>query len=294
MEGESSSVFDLWKPLSLQPQVVSIIMVFIILAGFIIYYYIKMRKLDPKEPPKGIAFFIFNIINFFKRMVFETVGPRFVKITPYIITLFLYIAGCNLISMIGFENPTASTTVTFSMGIVSVVGTICVGIRYQKSRYFLRFLFKFNYVSKKTNKHYLIPYCINPFGFTDVITPILSISLRLWGNIFAGALIIMLIYSVPVALFHKDPLVDEVGPEGLLVSIIAAPFHGFLDLLIGVIQSFVFVVLTLSYWGNESTEEHADYDMVEYDRKIIEQGFDKWEKEKIQVELKSVTNIDKN
>lgn len=291
MENQSKSAFDLWAPFEPNSTITSIILVTIILASFVIYYWVTIRKLDVKEAPKGIAFFIFSMINSFKNLVFETVGPKFLKFTPYIMTLFLYIVGCNLISLLGFENPTASTSVTFSMGFITVMGTIITAIRYQKSRFFLRFLFKFSYTNKKTNKTYLIPYCFNPFGVLDFITPLLSISLRLWGNIFAGGLILSLVYSLPMLFFGKNPLVDEAGPELLIFSVFSLPFHGFLDLLIGVIQAYVFIVLTLSYWGNETTNENVPTDQVEEELKIREQGLEAWEENNIKVKLTNVGEI---
>lgn len=298
---EPKSAFDVWNwglrdgNLLLRPEIVSIVVVFLILAGFIIYYYFYMKKLDPKQPPKGMAFFIFNLINFFKNLIFDTVGPAFIKFTPYIITLFFYIAGCNLVSLLGFENPTATTTVTFSMGLVTVIGMVITAIRYQKSRFFLRFLFKFNYTSKKTGKTYLVPYFINPLGVLDVVTPLISISLRLWGNIFAGALILSLLYAIPMVIVGKNPTPDYdviQGPELLIISIFAVPIHGFLDGLIGIIQAYVFVVLTLSYWGNEANSELSNRKLIE--KNLVEQqkGFDVWEKEQIQVQLKSVSKIE--
>lgn len=291
MENEQKSAFDLWNPFSLNTDIVAIAVVFLIISAFVIYYWLSMRKLDVKEAPKGIAFFIFNTINFCKNLVFETVGQRFVKFTPYIVTLFVYIVGCNIISIFGFENPTASTTVTFSMGFVTVIGTIITAIRYQKSRFFLRFLFKFEYHSKKTNKKYLVPYFFNPFGLLEFVTPLLSISLRLWGNIFAGGLILSLLYSIPMLFFQKNPLVQEAGPEIILFSIFSVPFHGFLDLLIGVIQSFVFVVLTLSYWGNEATSELTKHEMIEEDKKRNKKYIEELDSNIVKVKLTNVREI---
>ncbi len=290
---ESKSAFDLWKPFELRPEILSIAVVFIILLSFTLYYAKVMKKINPKEPPKGLAFFVFNIVNSIKCLVFEILGPKFMKLTPYVITLFLYIAACNLISLFGFENPTASTTVTFSMGIMTVIISITTAIRYQK-RYFLwRFLFMFSYKSKKSKKSYKIPVFVNPFGFLDFITPVLSISLRLWGNIFAGGLILTLIYAIPMVFFNHNPLIQDPQAEIILFSIIAAPFHGFLDLVIGLIQAFVFVVLSLSYWGNEFSNEFVDEKIKETNRILQEKGIDEWEKNQSNVQLTNIRKLEK-
>lgn len=255
---QSSSAFSEWNPFEYRPEITSIVVVTIIMAIVLVYYNISMKKLDPNKPPKGIVFFIFNIIGAFKTLIYEIMGKEFIKLTPYIFTVFSYIFLCNIISVVGFDNPTALTTVTFSLGLATVLGTIIIGIKYQKSSFFYKFLFKF-YVKTKSGNKVMIPYCFNPFGVIDIIMPWVSISLRLWANIMAGGLIIGLFYSVPMILFKRDPIVMNPGPEVILFSFFAIPLHGFLDWLIGLIQAFVFVVLTLCYWSGSSEIEDEVY-----------------------------------
>lgn len=256
--GDDSSAFTLWNPFELRPEIGSIIVVTIILIALLIYYNISMKKLDPKNPPKGIAFFIFSLIGTFKNLVYESLGKEFVKITPYFLTFFSYILLCNIISVIGYENPTSLTTVTFSLGINTTIGMIIIGIKYQKSSFFYRFLFKFYVPTKKGNK-IMVPYCFNPFGVLDLITPWISMSLRLWANIMAGALIIGLFYALPMVFFRHNPTSTDPKPEIILFSFFAIPLHGFLDWLIGGIQAYVFIVLTLCYWNTCTEIEDENY-----------------------------------
>lgn len=254
--------FDSWKPTQLQPEVFSIVLVFLIISFFVIYYNVKIRKLNPKEAPTGLTLMIFNLINYFKLLVSDLLGVKFVRWTPYFLTLFVYIWGCNLIDTLGFDNPTATTTVTFSMGLVTVVGSFVLGVRFQRSKYFLKYTFKFGYTDKKTGKKKMIPYFFNPLGVMDNVTPLLSISLRLWGNIFAGALILSLFYSISMAIAGVNPLENDGSPFMLIMGIFSTPFHIFFDLLIGSIQAFVFTMLTLAYWGNEMNEEEVESNNV--------------------------------
>lgn len=245
------SAFDLWKPTEIQPEIFSIFLVFVIITFFVVFYNVKIRKLNPKESPTGLTLMIFNLINYFKLLISDMLGQKFVRWTPYFLTLFVYIWGCNLISILGFENPTATITVTFSLGIITVVGTFIIGVRFQRSKYFLKYFFKFTHLNKKTGESKLIPYFFNPLGVMDNVTPLLSISLRLWGNIFAGALILSLFYSISMALAGDNPLINDGSPFMLIMGFISAPAHIFFDLLVGTIQAFVFTMLTLSYWGTE-------------------------------------------
>lgn len=277
------SALESWKPTELQPEIFSIFLVFLIITFFVIFYNVKIRKLNPKEAPTGLALLIFNLINYFKLLTSDMLGQKFVKWTPYFLTLFVYIWGCNLISILGFDNPTATTTVTFSLGIITVVGSFVLGVRFQRSRYFLKYVFKFSYVDKKTGEKKLIPYFFNPLGVMDNVTPLLSISLRLWGNIFAGALILSLFYSISMAIAGVNPLENDGSPFMLIMGFIASPFHAFFDLLVGSVQAFVFTMLTLSYWGTEIKGEEES--------EKLESNFNSEQKSNVSVVLNSIEKI---
>lgn len=148
-------------------------------------------------------------------------------------------------------------------------------------------MFKFTLVNKKTKKETVIPYMFNPYGLVEYFAQLLSISFRLWGNIFAGALIISLFYGIPMVIFQKNPLILEAGPEILISSLFAVPIHAFLDLLVAVIQAFVFVVLTLSYWGNEIPDASIDNKLIGQYTDDLQIGFDELEGNQIKVKLKN-------
>ncbi|MCF0217730.1 MAG: F0F1 ATP synthase subunit A [Malacoplasma sp.] len=254
----AASAFAAWNPLQYTSEITSIVLITLIIAGIAIYYHSAIKKLNPKEPPKGFAFLIFLFISTFKSLTIDVMGKEFVKLTPYFLTLFIYIFLSNIISVIGFANPTQLTTVTFELGLNTVIGSVILGIKYQKWSYLNRFVFKFYIHNKKTKKRYIIPYCFNPMGVVDIITPWISISLRLWANITAGSIILGLFYSIPMALFSDNPVYNTPGPEIILFSFFAIPLHLFLDWLVGFIQSFVFVILTMCYW-NTATEIEDEY-----------------------------------
>ncbi|BAC43846.1 F0F1 ATP synthase subunit A [Malacoplasma penetrans] len=289
---QASSAFSDWKPFEYRSEITSIIVITIIMTLVLVYYNFSMKKLDPNKPPKGIAFFIFNLLGAFKTLVYEIMGKEFIKFTPYIFTVFCYIFLCNIISVVGFENPTALTTVTFALGLFTTLGTIILGIKYQKSSFFYKFLFKF-YIKTKSGNKVMIPYFFNPFGITDIIMPWISISLRLWANIMAGALILGLFYALPMVMFRRDPTVLEPGPEVILFSLFAVPFHGFLDWLVGSIQAFVFVVLTLCYWsGSTEPEEESQVKKIKKKSPLSELKMSAEKRNQSNVDLINVSTIE--
>jgi F-type H+-transporting ATPase subunit a len=123
-----------------------------------------------------------------RSLVVDILGKRLEKLTPYFVFLMSYLLLSNTIGILGLANPTGSLTVTLSFGLVMFIGTFVIGFRYQKLSYLTRFCACVK--SKKTGKHY--PVMINPLNIIEVITPLISISFRLWGNIFAGGVVLTL------------------------------------------------------------------------------------------------------
>ena len=73
----------------------------------------------------------------------------------------------------------------------------------------------------------------------------LSLSLRLYGNLFAGEMIFLLLATLSLSGFHQ---LSTVGGWGLLVlQILLATLWTVFDFLIGILQAFIFMVLTIVY-----------------------------------------------
>lgn len=239
-----------YDPFAIQTILISIIVVFLILSSITVYYYFSIRKLGPKDIPQGFALFIFTFIEYIKQLVYEILGPKFVKATPYFIYLFSYILLSNLLSIVGFENPTASATVTLTMGLCTFLSTLVIALKYQRLSFFRAFTINLKIKNKS------IPVMINPLEIVGKITPLISISMRLWGNIFAGALISSLWFVIPIGI-AQIPASETIGgghPIMLVMSIFTPPLYLYLDMLTGGVQAFVFILLTMVYWKMEIHE----------------------------------------
>ena len=92
-------------------------------------------------------------------------------------------------------------------------------------------------------KHYAQPYAaLTPINIIEEITKPITMTFRLFGNIFSGVLMI----SVIVTLI--PPYLSWIG---------LAVWKPFDELFIGAIQAFIFGLLTIMYLGmGMSTEEH--------------------------------------
>ncbi len=219
-----------------------------------------MVNLKPDEAPSGYALIIFSMIESIKAMVRDVLGPEFEKITPYFLFLVAYIFCSNMIGIFGFENPTGSITVTFSLGIITFIGMLVVGFRYQRISYLKEFTVNVSVKSKKTGEKKTIPVMINPIEIMGKVTPLISISFRLWGNIFAGGLIMTLLYSVPMLGSQGTAALKDGPPDPLmLISVLyVPPLIAFFDILTGSIQTMVFLLLTMIYWTLEKGETNEE------------------------------------
>lgn len=245
-----------------RPQFFTIFVVLAILATCMIVYYVKQKKYKVNEAPKGFVLLVDMYVGYIRSLVIEILGPKFEKLTPYFLYLMSYILLSNIIGIIGLENPTSSLTVTLSMGIVTWIGTQVVAFKYQKLSYLKTFTFGIK--NKKGNK---IPLMINPLEVISCITPLISISCRLWGNIFAGGLVVSLWFYF---LGYVSRNVPALAMFNLLAGLTVAPIHLYFDLLCGCIQALVFTLLTMVYWtlakGEEAVEQ-SESNVVVIDKK---------------------------
>lgn len=229
-----------WKPLSLRPELISIAVITIAISVLAIIYWCKQKSQKYNEAPKGYVLVIQSYVNYIRNITIEILGPNSERIAPFFVFLFTYLLFSNLIGVFGFSNPTASYTVTFSLAFVTFIGTFVIGLKYQKLSYLKQFFICIKIKDKK------IPTLPNPIEIAGAVAPLISLSFRLWGNIFAGGLLISLWFYFTKTCCEKVPVLNTIN---LLGGLTVAPLHMYFDLLCGVVQALVFMLLTMVYWS---------------------------------------------
>ncbi|MCH7951870.1 F0F1 ATP synthase subunit A [Patescibacteria group bacterium] len=208
----------------------------VFLAGFAYWF---SKNLDPKKPVKGIQNLVEMVIEGLYNLMVSIAGERKTReFFPVIATLFLYILFSNWVTLlpgvgtIGITStregkevfsplvrpPSADLNATLGLALFSVIGAQVVGYKYMKLAYFKRF---FNFSNPGR-------FILGLLELTSEVSRIISFSFRLFGNIFAGE--VLLVVSL-----------------ALLPFLAPIPFLG-LEVFIGVIQALVFAVLTLVFW----------------------------------------------
>ncbi|WP_027123887.1 F0F1 ATP synthase subunit A [Mycoplasmoides pirum] len=247
---EQKPIPDLaWTPMVPTAAVITIPITLVIILGFVFAYYFKARKQNPEKAPTGYVLLVEMLVISFENLTVELLGERYKKITPYFLVLILYISVANLLPLIGLSAPTSSITVSLSLGLITFIGIIYMGFKHQRLSYLKNFTVKIKYHRKE------IPIMINPLSIISEITPLLSISMRLTGNIFSGAMIIGLFYSFIQYIFSTvNPTILGLILGSTFGGLVTPIFHLYFDVMIGLIQAYVFVMLTYTYWSNQLIE----------------------------------------
>ncbi len=186
----------------------------------------------------------------------QSISPKHAsRIFPYFMTFFLFILLTNLsglipgISAIGFyrdgklipfvKAATSDINLTLGLALVSAVATHfmsinILGIKEYLSRYF------------SINPVYLF---VGILELVGEITKVISLSFRLFGNIYAGEAVLATISG----LFAKLPAVVFIG----INSVVLLPFVG-LEIIVGLVQALVFSMLTCVFMAILTTSHHDE------------------------------------
>ncbi len=135
----------------------------------------------------------------------------------YIGTLFLFLMLSNMAGVFGLRSPTADYGVTLALGLLTFFLIHYNGIRYQKAKHVTK-LFR--------------PFFLAPIQIIGEIAVPLSLSLRLFGNVLSGTVLIALVYGLL--------------PRVLLL-VLPAFLHAYLDVFSGAVQTYVFCMLTMVF-----------------------------------------------
>jgi len=168
-----------------------------------------------------------TLVNFVNDMVDGSMGTKYRAYRSYIGILIVYVVLCNLISLVGLRAPTADVSVTGTLAIITFFMT-----QYNRAKtggvkgYFKAFLDP-------------LPFMLPSNIIGEISNPV-SMALRLFGNMVAGMVIGGLIYFA----------LGNVMPPVFIPAVASLYF----DIFSGVIQAYIFTMLTMSYITNAECE----------------------------------------
>ncbi|MCF8067247.1 MAG: F0F1 ATP synthase subunit A [Desulfobacterales bacterium] len=147
---------------------------------------------------------------------------------PVVGTIFIYIFACNLIGLVpGFFPPTASLNTTASCAITVFIFTHFIGFKYHGPNYYKHFI---------GPVWWLIP-IILPIELIGHFARVLSLSMRLFGNMSGHELVLFILFGLGGAFFVPLPIMAM----GIFVSFV---------------QAFVFFMLSIMYFVGAMEHAH--------------------------------------
>lgn len=152
---------------------------------------------------------------------------------PFVGTLFVFIAASNLLSILpGYQPPTGSLSTTAALAICVFVAIPLFGIRQRGWRAYL--------------KQYLEPTpMMLPFNLIGDVSRIISLAVRLFGNVMSGTMIVAILLSVAPLFF---PVVMQM-----------------FGLLTGLIQAYIFAVLAMVFIAAATEVQAPDNETISPD-----------------------------
>ena len=203
----------------------------------------------PRESrvPAGVQHVAESGIDFIEEsVVMQTIGPEGRKFMPFLTTMFFFILFSNIFEVIpGIQFP-ANSRMAFPITLAIVVWVIynVVGIRAQGLGGYLR--------------NSLFPPGV-PVALYVIVTPIelvstfvvrpFSLAIRHWANMVAGHLLLVT-FGVLTQVLWDSTYIGAVAPFAMLVLM-----TGF-EILVSVLQAFIFTILTAVYIGGSMHPAH--------------------------------------
>ncbi|MBE9896939.1 F0F1 ATP synthase subunit A [Enterococcus casseliflavus] len=216
-----------------------------IISCIIVFWVVFICTRNLQMKPKGKQNFIEWVIDFVRGIVADNLpGSQVNNFHLLGVTMFLFVFVANEIGLVTkivttdditlWKSPTADPFVTLTLALMVISLTHFFGI---KSLGF---------------KNYLINSYLKPVGFLlplkiiEEFTNVITLGLRLYGNIFAGEVLLGLIANMFISLgWWSLPIVMPL--EMIWI--------GF-SLFIGAIQAYVFVTLTMVFMSHKIVAEH--------------------------------------
>jgi len=197
-------------------------------------YYMANRA--TKGRPSGLEVAFEALAAWVQGQVKEGMGVRTPRgVVGFCVTVFAFILTCNWLAALPTEEwippPTADVNLVYPLALLVIVWVNVAGIRTKGAKAYFG--------------HFTQPYAfLAPIEFiTQYLSRPASLALRLFGNIFAGGIMVAVIALLPAYILWLPNAIWKL-----------------FDMFIGVIQALIFTLLTLIYFaeavGSEDEAAH--------------------------------------
>ena len=235
-------MFDNFLKFDIPGEVISSLIVMLIVIILAIYIGIRAHFQDPLKRPKGLLHIAEIGVNYFDNFVKDLTGSALPNFGGFIMGVACYLFLSFIFGLTGLPSPVTYMAVPLSLGLTTFLLIHIISARYTKFGYF---------------KRYIDPMPIFlPVNLLSMWAPLLSLTLRLFGNAVAGwALLTIVEVSLRDLSASLFSFIQSDWNQIFLAPIPLAVLHAYFDLFSGLIQTVVFISLTAIFIGQEIPEE---------------------------------------
>ncbi len=203
--------------------------------------------------PKGLQNFVEPFYTFIRDDVARpSIGPKYEKYMPFLLSAFFFILGLNLVGQIPFFPGSANVTGNISVTIVLAMLTFILMLASTKKYFWEHTLWMPGVPAA------LKILILTPVEILGLFLKPFTLLLRLFANITAGHIVIMCFVGL-IFIFGKAGTSVGGSIAGAAAAIPLSLFMMTLELLVAFLQAFIFVMLSATYIGMALEEPHGDH-----------------------------------
>jgi F-type H+-transporting ATPase subunit a len=210
-----------------------IVMCGVIVVGLTALCLVLRSQLSVENPGK-LQLLIEDVVAFLRGLLHDFTGRKGDRYLGLVGTIGLFIWTANLIGLVpGFMAPTSSINVTLGCALTVWIYYHIHGVKEQGLGAYLK-----HFAAPPGAPLWMAPIML-PIEIISHLSRVLSLSLRLFGNIFGEELVILILFTI-VPILVPLPMM-------------------FLALITSTLQAFIFVMLTTIYLGGAVAVEHEHH-----------------------------------
>jgi F-type H+-transporting ATPase subunit a len=200
----------------------------LLLAVLLLAFFVAVRATLSVEKPAPLQQFAELIHEFTGGQADQIIGHGYERFQAFVTVIFLFVLAMNLVGLIpGISSPTESPMVPLGIAIATFVYYNFHGFRVQGVG---------GYIAHFAGPVWWIAPLLFPIEIISHFARVMSLTIRLYANMFAGGLVTLVFFSLV--------------PLGIPVVFLG------LHLVVSLIQAFVFMLLAMIYLSGAVTVEH--------------------------------------
>ncbi len=202
----------------------------IIVCAVLVWAGKKFKEADPTKAPKGVVLVFEQIALMAQGIIGENLQKKTWKYLPFMGSMMIMMVVSNLFGLLSLQAPTSNLSITLTL--VLIIFFLIHGTNLK------------DFGVKSKLKAWLEPMpVLLPLNILGDLAFPLSLSLRLFGNLLGGTVIMLLLYS----------FIESLLPFTVLAFTVTPFLHLYFDVFTAFIQTFIFFTLA-SYFLSDAID----------------------------------------